>query len=825
MSEFVVALHPGQAAIHNSPARFKVVAAGRRFGKSYLAAATLGIETLRPENDRDYKLSIEHGVYYIAPTFDQAKRVMWPKLRTQLGYEKNGGLIVNENTNDGWIELVNHRRLYIKGADNPDSLRGLGLSYVVLDEYADMKPNVWSEIIEPALMDVEGSALFIGCVTEDTLILGEQGLEEIGKSPEGYTYENKNLYGLGGWHKAENRYGNPKLPTKKLITKAGLELEATPNHKIWTPDGWRRLDSLSIGDKLYIQYDQQVYGNEKTSDDWAYFLGLYLAEGCAESDRYRVIISSGDDEIHEWLASTYGFSRYDKFHSRLNSKEFFSSLREWYPDAGKVRAPNKALSDRCLRLAKENLQSLLSGYFDGDGTAHKHKKAVACTTSSHKLSKQLQILLLNLGMRAARSKHVTPPTERVKVPSLVHRISLDGDSAVTFARNVGFRLRRKQMRTEAWEYGTGHQYWFDREDFGKLTGTDGYLSRVNKITRTTLDRVDTTGRYDKKLIADEVLEIRDGEAETFDFCIPDTHSYFSNGLISHNTPKGKNHFYQLFMKALSYRYNPETEPYPEYEAFHFKSLDNPFLNERELKRMMESDNRPVDVIRQEIEASFISGGGRVLRPDNFAVIPEMPGIGINRDGSNYVISAEDGHFYVTVDLAGFKKQEGNKMLRTDESVIAITYVNRDSWYVVEVQHGHWDVRETALRIVRTCAKYPGCRLGIEKGALANAIGPYLNDYMREFSRYITPEPLAHNNTKKADRISWALQGRSERDKIKLLKGDWNSYFLDQVSDFPDPLAHDDALDAVSYVDQMASISYVNSEDVEEWAPLDLDSGY
>src|SRR5579859_264184 len=160
-----VSLHPGQAAVFNSPARFKVVVAGRRFGKSHLAAYLLGMHAMMDRkvlsDGREVDLTIEHGVYYVAPTQDMGRRIMWPKLKQLLGYARTGGLIVNENINDGWLELLNGRRIYVKGADNPDSLRGLGLSFVVLDEYADMKSFVWDEILSDALGDVEGEALFI----------------------------------------------------------------------------------------------------------------------------------------------------------------------------------------------------------------------------------------------------------------------------------------------------------------------------------------------------------------------------------------------------------------------------------------------------------------------------------------------------------------------------------------------------------------------------------------------------------------------------------------------------------------------------------------
>lgn len=397
-----------------------MVAAGRRFGKSHLAAAVLSIAAFEDVNYRGYQITQEHPVYYVAPTFEQARRIIWPKLRQMLGFAVSGGYIANENTNDGWLELVNGHRIYIRGADNPDSLRGISPAFIVMDEYADMKPAVWYEIIEPALMDVEAQALFIG------------------------------------------------------------------------------------------------------------------------------------------------------------------------------------------------------------------------------------------------------------------------------------------------------------------------------------------------------------------------------------TPKGKNHFYKMFMGALE----KPNDSWEDWESFHFASTDNPFLKEKELKRMMNSDNRPIEIIRQELSASFISGGSKVLKPEWFPIIPSAdPGAGST---------------FITVDLAGFKKQEaGRKILRTDESVICTTLVKEDHWTVLNMEHGHWDVRETCLRIVQQVRNFTGSRLGIEAGALSNACGPYLDEYMRSYQRYITPEPLSHGNQRKIDRIQWALQGRGSKVGIPIVKGEWNEWFLAQVSDFPDPLSHDDGIDALAYCDQMSTANFVD----------------
>ena len=150
-------LHPGQLEIFNSEKRFKICAAGRRFGKSYLSAVTLLIEALKEENEFGYKLGPEIVTYYVAPTFQQGKDIMW-KLIKGLGE----GVIKDTLENTGVVKLINGREIHIKGSDRPDTLRGVGLSYVVLDEYATMKPSVWEEIIRPTLSDVKGGALFIG---------------------------------------------------------------------------------------------------------------------------------------------------------------------------------------------------------------------------------------------------------------------------------------------------------------------------------------------------------------------------------------------------------------------------------------------------------------------------------------------------------------------------------------------------------------------------------------------------------------------------------------------------------------------------------------
>lgn len=189
MTALNVKLHPKQLEVFNNKTRFKVVAAGRRFGKSRLAAWTLLIEALK---------SKEKDVFYVAPTFQQAKDIMWGMIK-ELGHE----VIAAAHENTAVLTLVNGRKIYLKGSDRPDTLRGVGLAYIVLDEYADMKANVWEQILRPALADVQGGAMFIGTPKGRNHFYEIYKLGENGKDPEWSSFH-------------YTSYDNPLIPETEI---------------------------------------------------------------------------------------------------------------------------------------------------------------------------------------------------------------------------------------------------------------------------------------------------------------------------------------------------------------------------------------------------------------------------------------------------------------------------------------------------------------------------------------------------------------------------------------------------------------------------------
>lgn len=94
---------------------------------------------------------------YVAPFYSQAKQIAWDYLKA---YGQQ--IIVKINESELSVDLVNGSRIRLFGADNYNALRGLYLDGVVLDEFADMRPSVWGEVLRPALADRKGWAVFIG---------------------------------------------------------------------------------------------------------------------------------------------------------------------------------------------------------------------------------------------------------------------------------------------------------------------------------------------------------------------------------------------------------------------------------------------------------------------------------------------------------------------------------------------------------------------------------------------------------------------------------------------------------------------------------------
>jgi len=353
----------------------------------------------------------------------------------------------------------------------------------------------------------------------------------------------------------------------------------------------------------------------------------------------------------------------------------------------------------------------------------------------------------------------------------------------------------------------------------------GVLTLINgvRIRLKGMDNPDRARGFKLRYaVLDEYADMHSGAWEAI---IRPALADVDGGALFIGTPKGKNHFYELFENALGME--PDEDGELEWEAFKFRSGDNPFIPVKALNRMYSSDNYSSELVRQELEADFLAGGGDLFKEDWWKFNDREP---------------RDGQYVVTVDLGGFTqdKIEGKKV-RRDNTVITVAKVCKVGWWVKEQIAGRWDTRETALRILNAARNCRASVIGIERGALMNAVLPYLDDVMAQFRSFYRIEPLTHGNQNKELRIQWAMQGRLEKGRIILNcnpdlpvyeRPEWIQKLIEESNDFPSASTMDDRPDSLSYIDQVAKTVWVDMHDLpghlneqyDSWEPLDQWSG-
>ena len=270
-----------------------------------------------------------------------------------------------------------------------------------------------------------------------------------------------------------------------------------------------------------------------------------------------------------------------------------------------------------------------------------------------------------------------------------------------------------------------------------------------------------------------------------------------------STPSGRNWFYDVF--KLGQRDKEEENYDEEWKSWHFTTQDNETIDPKEIeaaKRTLSSF-----AFKQEYLSSFDNAGADLFKEDWLKYSSEPEG--------SYVIS---------IDLAGFENvaaNAGSSKKKLDETAISIVKItDQGDWWVKDIIHGRWDIRETASRILLAIREHQPIAVGIERGALRNAVQPYLEDLMRKNNTYAHISDLTHGNKKKTDRVVWALQGRFEHGRVKLNKDKKWDEFIDQYLMFPTSGVHDDLIDSLAYIDQLAVSSYIANYEQDEYEVMD-----
>lgn len=439
-------------------------------------------------------------------------------------------------------------------------------------------------------------ALLIGpagtgkCVTGDTIVWTNKGLMEIREIPRYYYVDPKShqVYGAGVSSFdvdqtvskdvfASHWYDLGEQETVKIRLSQGFEIEGTPEHPVVviTADGqlkFRKLSDIQKGDHVAVQYGRQAFGTVALVDsDTAYVMGVLVGNGSMNHSS-RIGLTSIDDEIVTVLES-YVTQRYpNNAITRSSNGQFYleakGDFKQYldYLGMSYVLAFDKVVPPTILQAPKEIQVSFLRGLFDTGAFVGKTRAELAYSTGSKKMARQVQMMLLNLGVVAAlqvknesNDGHYQP----------VYRITMSGESGVAFAKHVGFGLKRKQQLLSQTHKMTRVTTTIDIiPGISRLIEESCKELSVRKLSKKslskTVDKIRRGFRVSRQMLREyvayattvatdiahieylrslleanlffsPVVEKAYSMQRVYDFTVPQTHSFLSNGMISHNT--------------------------------------------------------------------------------------------------------------------------------------------------------------------------------------------------------------------------------------------------------------------------------------------------
>jgi intein/homing endonuclease len=530
--------------------------------------------------------------FYVLPTFSSARRILWDNITIQgqklLDYIPSE-LIKRKNEQQMRIEFVNGSVLQLIGSDTyNNTLVGTNPVGIIFSEFGITDERAY-HFSKPILSANDGWVIINGCVAPNTIVITKYGprrISTLSQSREQYSTYNKEIYGLGGFHNATDYYYGGLRNTLKITLSSGYSIEVTPNHPLWDGTKWIKAEDLTLGIMLPIQYGQNIFGegfdfsgfnpyvgkgvewrmeHRPQDEDFFYLLGLIHADGSYERDRIT-ITNKKDKEIIDFLHGLGFETQKDGIHHRLCSVEL-SSFLEW---AGfKHGARNKTFPESLFSCNKDQMRWFLQGLFDGDGTSNrdsKHCGSIKITSTCLEFIQDLQRILLNFGIISSITSENKAPTKRVKVWSLIYNLEIRGHFAHKFYEEIGFRIERKQKNSanvpESVKEDSGNIYPIDVSRLSDYKLSWSIRNKTHRMARRLIKKYNDKNPYPylaellrENFYYSPITKIEESQCEVFDFVIPETHSFFSNGFISHNTPRGdKNYFYILREIA---RQNPD----------------------------------------------------------------------------------------------------------------------------------------------------------------------------------------------------------------------------------------------------------------------------
>ncbi|HIC95585.1 TPA: hypothetical protein EYP12_03025, partial [Candidatus Bipolaricaulota bacterium] len=399
------------------------------------------------------------------------------------------------------------------------------------------------------------------CLTGDALVFTDRGLLPIielmpqGLEEDQFKRIDLKVRGRNGIEGASHFYYGGIQETIRITTRLGYSIEGTKEHPIWVRDqtgreGWARLGELTEGDFVAIARDIDLWGDrvgiefdeppfdprvkrykvpKELNEDLAYLLGLLVGDGTL-TYKNGYVISSGDDLVREEFArinlELFGYrvmtrgKETDLAVTSAYLRSFLSTLGLSY-----WKAYEKSIPRAILTAPKGIVAAFLRGLFDTDGYTEKRYGNIILSTSSARLAREVQLLLLNFGIVSSIKPEKTKARDN-------YLLSIFGENAIRFYQEIGFKNKKVITLKEA--------KGIDSIFYTYIPNGRNISHRKPKelITYCNLKGVDchefTRSREDRHFY-DKVVRIELSKGPVYDLSVPDSHSFVANGFINHNS--------------------------------------------------------------------------------------------------------------------------------------------------------------------------------------------------------------------------------------------------------------------------------------------------
>jgi phosphate starvation-inducible protein PhoH/intein/homing endonuclease len=410
------------------------------------------------------------------------------------------------------------------------------------------------------------------CAAADSLVLTDRGMLEIGGIASGTQAGESvpielTIHGVEGPEPATRFYDGGESDTLKITTRLGYSIEVTSEHPLLVlePEGqlaWRRADALRRGDTVALQRGQCLFGDrvglgwtarlnphdhcskpvsvEALDAELAYIVGLIVGDGCL-TQRNRVILTSADPEAvacFKALAVRLGLHVFSN-HARpydhvIASSGLYLLLERLGLSLG--TAHTKRIPQAILAAPEPIVASFLSGLFDADGTVNRRDGVVTFSTVSSRLAQEVQTVLLNFGVVAARA------IKRRRYQGQVHyseRLTIMGVEAERFDALIGFRLERKRTAVRSTTLSHKDHKVFDDYRRGRRKPSYHQLEYLAALLEergaSMISLPPLKEILSQQLLFLEITDITPSRAHVYDLTVPETHSFVANGFVNHNT--------------------------------------------------------------------------------------------------------------------------------------------------------------------------------------------------------------------------------------------------------------------------------------------------